>query len=118
MRRKLLPLLLAGCFCLVASAKDSDADLVMFWPNQENAILKLTFSKFQNMGSYGTQMTLVSNVLVQNVSEKLIPKASFTVTLLDKDRVRIGKGDLFLDDLSPGESAKVQFQCASAGVPQ
>ena len=89
----------------------------MFWPNQDNAILKLTFSRFQNMGTYGGQMTRVSNVVVQNLSTKLIPKASFSVALLDKDRVRVGNGNLVIDDLNAGESAKVQFQCESAGAP-
>jgi hypothetical protein len=118
----LLPILFLLTVALAAKDKDNDKDssgsgLVMFWPNQEAAILKLTFGRFQNMGTYGGQMTLISNVVVQNVSVKLIPKASFTVALLDKDRVRIGKGDLIVDDLNAGESAKVQFQCESAGAP-
>jgi hypothetical protein len=124
--RRVLIVLLPTLFLLTVAhaAKDKDNDkdssgsgLVMFWPNQEAAVLKLTFGRFQNMGTYGGQMTLISNVVVQNVSVKLIPKASFTVALLDKDRVRIGKGDLIVDDLNAGESAKVQFQCESAGAP-
>jgi len=99
------------------SKDQGDTGIVMFWPNQDNAILKLTFSRFQNMGTYGGQMTLVSNVVVQNLSTKLIPRASFSVALLDKDRVRVGNGNLVIDDLNPGESAKVQFQCESAGAP-
>jgi len=125
MRRFLLPLLLLVLLCTLAHAtkeKDGSKDqgdtgIVMFWPNQDNAILKLTFSRFQNMGTYGGQMTLVSNVVVQNLSTKLIPRASFSVALLDKDRVRVGNGNLVIDDLNPGESAKVQFQCESAGAP-
>ncbi len=125
MRRFLLPLLLLVLLCTLAHAtkekdgsKDqSDTGIVMFWPNQDNAILKLTFSRFQNMGTYGGQMTLVSNVVVQNLSTKLIPRASFSVALLDKDRVRVGNGSLVIDDLNAGESAKVQFQCESAGAP-
>jgi PEGA domain len=37
--------------------------------------------------------------------------------LLDKDKVRIGNGVLVVDDLNPGESARVQFQCTAVGVP-
>jgi hypothetical protein len=125
MRRFLLPLLSLALLCTSAHAtkekdgsKDQgDAGIVMFWPSQDFAILKLTFSRFQNMGTYGGQMTLVSNVVVQNLSAKLIPKASFSVSLLDKDRVRVGNGNLVIDDLNAGESAKVQFQCESAGAP-
>ena len=126
MRHFLILLVLFPLLCPAALAKDKDKDgskdqgesgIVMFWPNQDNAILKLTFSRFQNMGTYGGQMTLVSNVVVQNLSTKLIPRASFSVALLDKDRVRVGNGNLVIDDLSAGESAKVQFQCESAGAP-
>jgi hypothetical protein len=127
MRRFLVPLLMLAYLCPVAyahsdkdkdSSKDqSDAGMVMFWPGQDNAVLKLTFSRFQNMGTYGGQMTLVSNVVVQNLSAKLIPKASLSVALLDKDRVRIGSGTLTVDDLDAGESAKLQFQCQSVGAP-
>jgi hypothetical protein len=100
------------------SSKDQgDTGIVMVWPSQDNAILKLTFSRFQNLATYAGKMTLVSNVVVQNLSTKLIPKASFSVALLDKDRVRIGSGVLIVDDLNAGESAKVQFQCESVGAP-
>jgi PEGA domain len=100
------------------AAKDPPpSGLVMFWPSQDNAILKLTFGHFQNLATYGSQMTLVSTVLVQNVSPNLLPKASFSVSLLDKERVRVGSGTLVIDELNAGESAKVQFQCESSGAP-
>jgi hypothetical protein len=127
MRRFVVPLLVLASLCPASyanrdkdkdSSKDqSDSGMVMFWPNQDNAVLKLTFSRFQNMATYGGQMTLLSNVVVQNLSTKLIPKASLSVALLDKDRVRIGSGTLTVDDLEVGESAKVQFQCQSVGAP-
>jgi hypothetical protein len=99
------------------SKESSDAGIVMFWPGQDNAILKLTFSRFQNLATYAGKMTLVSTVIVQNVSAKPLPRASFSVALLDKDRVRVGNGALIIDDLDAGESAKVQFQCESVGAP-
>jgi hypothetical protein len=99
------------------SKDQGDAGIVMLWPSQDNAILKLAFSRFQNLATYAAKMTLVSDVVVQNLSTKLIPKASFSVALLDKDRVRIGSGVLIVDDLNAGESAKVQFQCESVGAP-
>jgi len=89
----------------------------MYWPNQDKPSLKITFNTFREMGDYGGKRTLVSDVVVQNASEKPIPHASFTVYLLDKDKVRIGNGVLVFDDLAPGESTKVQFQCATVGIP-
>jgi hypothetical protein len=107
----LLSLLLAST---MAFAKKSE--LVMTWP-QDNPTLKLTFSNFQNMGSFGGKSTLVSDVVVQNLTSKVMPRATFDVSLLDKNKVRIGTGLLVVDDLNPGQSAKVQFQCAAVGQP-
>jgi hypothetical protein len=91
--------------------------MVMLWPSQDKATLKLTFSQFRNLGGFEGKMTLISDVIVENLSSNVIPQASFTVSLLDKDRVRIGSGFLIVNDLNPGESAKVQFQCESVGPP-
>ncbi len=126
MPRILLCLLVLASFCTIIFAKEKEKDgskdqadpgLVMFWPSQENAMLKLTFSRFQNLATYAGKSTLASNVVVQNVSSKPIPKASFSVALLDKDRVRVGSGTLVVDDLNSGDSAKQQFLCEAVGIP-
>ncbi len=69
------------------------------------------------MGSYAGKMTLVSDVTVQNLSAKVMPRASFNVSLLDRNSVRLGNGLLIIEDLNPGQSAKIQFQCTSVGQP-
>jgi hypothetical protein len=122
MRRLFVSLLLVCLLCVVAHAKkEKDAskeqNMVLFWPNQDNAILKLTFGRFRNIATYVGQMTLISDVVVHNVSPKLIPRSSFSVALLDKERVRIGSGILVIDELNASESAKLQFQCVSVGPP-
>ena len=91
-------------------------DLVMMWP-PENRTLKLTFGTFHDMGAYAGKMTLVSDVTVQNLTAKVMPRASFNVSLLDRNNVRLGNGLLIIEDLNPGQSAKVQFQCTSVGQP-
>jgi hypothetical protein len=98
----------------VSFAKKSE--MVMMWP-LDNPTLKLTFGVFRDMGSYAGQMTLVSDVTVQNLTTKVMPRASFNVSLLDKNDVRIGNGLLIVEDLNPGQSAKVQFQCTAVGQP-
>jgi hypothetical protein len=60
---------------------------------------------------------LESHVLIENTSGKRIPQASFTVYLLDKDKVRIGNGMLSFSDLDPGQQAKLAFQVFSLGIP-
>lgn len=122
MRRVFLSVLVLTSLCHFVLAKDKDKDqanssLVIYWPVQDNAILKLTFSRFQNLASYEGQTTWASNVIVQNVSPKAIPKASFSVALLNKDHVRVGSGTLAIDDLNAGQSAAQQFLCESIGFP-
>jgi hypothetical protein len=55
--------------------------------------------------------------MIENMSGKRIPLASFTVYLLDKDKVRIGNGMLGFSDLDAGQQAKLAFQVSSLGVP-
>ena len=111
--------LLPFCFIFLATClfgKDAPP-IVMYWPSQEKPTLKVTFNTFRQVGDFGGKRTLLSDVIVQNVSDKPIPHASFTVYMLDKDKVRIGNGVLIFDDLTPGEATKVQFQCATVGLP-
>ena len=97
-------------------AKDNSG-IVMLWPSQDNATLKLTFGTFRSVAAYEGKLTLVSDVVIENMSSKAMPQASFSVFLLDKDRVRIGNGLLVVNDLGPSESVKVLFQCESVGAP-
>jgi len=111
-------LILFGSFLGEAKAKDKpEPSIVMLWPDQANPTLKLTFARFTQMAAYNGQVSLQSNVLVENLSRKQIPQASFTVYLLDKNKVRIGNGTLNFADLDPGQQAKIVFQVFSIGVP-
>jgi hypothetical protein len=93
----------------------TEPNLVMLWPPEKPA-LKLTFEKFRQVGNYVGQSTFVSETTVQNLTNKKIPRASFTVYLMDKNDVRIGDG-LQVSDLEAGQSAKIQFQASSVGIP-
>jgi len=112
-RVRLLPVLLILAFTLAFAKKP---DLIMMWP-PENPTLKLTFGTFHEVGSYLGKLSLVSDVTVQNLTAKVMPRASFNVSLLDRNNVRLGNGLLIIEDLNPGQSAKVQFQCSSVGQP-
>ena len=91
--------------------------IVMLWPDSASTTLKLTFGKFIQLAAYNGQLSLESPVLIENVSGKRIPLASFTVYLLDKDKVRIGNGNLSFTDLDPGQQEKLPFQVMSLGIP-
>jgi hypothetical protein len=115
-----LCVVLATSFIYAKDKKDKDKpepSIVMLWPDQASPTLKLTFEKFVQLGSYNGQLSLGSHVMVENTSGKRIPLASFTIYLLDKDKVRIGNGTLNITDLDPGQQVKLPFQVASLGIP-
>jgi hypothetical protein len=123
-RLKRLSSLAVAC-CLLFSvpfyAKDKKDDkpaaMVLLWPDQSSPALRLTFGKFSQLAAYNGQVSLGSNVLIENMSGKRIPQASFTVYMTDKDGVRIGSGELNVSDLEPGQPARVAFQVMSLGIP-
>ena len=113
----LLILLVSAVTVPTIRANRPGPSVVMLWPNAEKPTLKLTFGKFQQVGAYAGQISLMSQVMVENVSGKPIARASFTVYLLDKGKVRIGDGVLNVSDLGVGQQAKIAFQFRSIGVP-
>jgi hypothetical protein len=103
-------------FLAAAALAKNDPPIVMLWPPEKPA-LKLTFEKFHVQSSYGKQSVYTSDVTVQNLADQQIPRVLFTVSLLDKNNVRIGEGTLDVSGLDPGQSAKMEFQFYSVGVP-
>jgi hypothetical protein len=114
-RRKACAVFLFLAFSAVLSFAKNEP-LILVWPT-ENPALRLTFDKFRGEGSYAGQSSYVTDVTVENLTDKPIPRAVFTVYLLDKNKVRIGQTTLIVGDLEPRQSAKVQFQFNSVGVP-
>jgi hypothetical protein len=98
----------------VCSAKDQT--ITLLWPQDKPAI-KLTFGKFQQIAVLAGQSTFVCDVIVENLTEKPVPHASFTVYGNDKSGVRIGEGLLLLSDLNPQQQVKARLQFTSVGVP-
>jgi PEGA domain-containing protein len=116
--RVFLPLVSLVVLCLSTSAKEkAPSSLTMMWPDSSVPTLKLTFGRFVQQTGYGTELSFVTDVLVQNVSLKRIPRASLSVRIFDKDKVRIGDAVLNVTDLSPNESTKLAFQFLATGVP-
>ncbi|HYM78992.1 MAG TPA: PEGA domain-containing protein [Candidatus Dormibacteraeota bacterium] len=108
--------------CVLAKDKKDKKDkpepsIVMLWPDSAAPTIKLTFGRFVQLATYNGQLSLESQVLIENVSARRIPLASFTVYLLDKDKVRVGNGNLSFTDLDAGQQAKLAFQVFSVGVP-
>jgi PEGA domain-containing protein len=104
-------LILASGFCLA-----KDVTITLQWPQDKPAI-KLTFGKFQQIAVFAGQSTFVCDVVVENLTDKPVPRASFTVYGNDKNNVRIGEGLLSLSDLNPQQQIKARLQFTSVGVP-
>ena len=116
----ILCLLVVSSLVFGKDKKDKDKSapaMVMLWPNAGTPTLKLTFERFTQLAEYNGQLSLESHVLIENLSGKLIPQASFTVYMLDKDRVRVGNGTLNVSDLDANQQVKISFQVFSVGIP-
>lgn len=111
----LLVAILVATFTTALLAKN-EPPIVMTWPANKPA-LKLSFDKFRQVSIYAGQSSFVSDVTVQNLTDKQIPRASFTLYFMDKNKVRIGEGLLQVSDLEAGQSARIQLQFNSVGIP-
>jgi len=115
-----LCILLGVAFGWGKDKKEKDKNhppIIMFWPDQTSPSLKLTFEPFSQLATYNGQMSLGSHVLIENLSRKRIGQASFTVYLVDKDKVRVGNGVLSISDLEIGQQVRLSFQVMSVGTP-
>lgn len=117
--RTLRFLCIAVCLLIAPAWPKSkpEPSITVMWPDETNPTLKLVFGKFVQQPGYGAQMSFVCDVLVQNVSAKPIPRASLSVRLFDRDKVRIANAVLNVTDLSPSESTRIAFQFLSTGIP-
>jgi len=109
-------LFVLSCFAS-AKDKDKDVDLIIMWPNGGSPTLKVAFAKFREVSSYSGQHDFTEDVTVENVSSKNIPFASFTVYILDKDKVRIADTILQVKDLQPAQQARIPLQFHTSGLP-
>jgi hypothetical protein len=116
-RCRLMAILVFISSIALAKGKPEPAITTM-WPDSSNPTLKLVFGKFvQQALGYGGQTSFASDVLVQNVSAKRIPRASLTVRLFDRNKVRVGESVLNVNDLGPNESTMIAFQFFTTGLP-
>ena len=84
------------------------ADTVLTWPaNGSDAILRFTVGKLHQISSASGQSDLLGEALVENLSAKPIPSASFYLYLLDKSGKRVGEGYLEVTNLAAGKRAKI-----------
>jgi hypothetical protein len=113
-----LHVLLASLFlvnCGVCLAQAS-FPITLVWP-PDGPSLKFSFAKYQQSGLVNGQGIFVSDVIVENLSDQPVPKSVFTVFVMDKDGVRIGRGLLRLAEIASKGTQRSQIQFSVAGTP-
>src|SRR5258708_12307798 len=91
--------------CGAASAKEPPAQ-VMAWPASGPAVVRFTFGKFKETGSYGKRHSYTSDFTAENVWNKKISAAQFTVYAFDKAKIPIADGTINASSAPPVTTAK------------
>jgi hypothetical protein len=98
-----------------ASAKEPPGQ-VMLWPASGPPVVRFTFGKFKDAGSSGKQHNYTTDVTAENVWNKKISTAQFTVYAFDKAKVRIADGWISISDVDPGGIVKFQVFFNASGT--
>lgn len=115
-RCKLLVVCLLGLFLVVAEAKETPGQTIV-WPESGQPVLRFVFAKFREGTSYGRERNYTCDTTAQNVWSRKISDAVFSLYLFDKSNVRIGEGFVQVSNVGPGEMIKFQTTFHAAGVP-
>jgi hypothetical protein len=102
---------------LPALAKDAPPLQVIDWPATGTPTIRFTFSKFKPLPGMNTFHGYVMDTTAENLSQKLIPSARFSVYLFDKNKVRVGEDAIGLSNVGPGETVKFQTTVMASGIP-
>jgi len=106
---------LSVVFIAVSNAKEPPP-LVIDWPASGKTVLRFSFGKFKELSSVGKQHVYTTDVTAENLWEKKISRADFTLYVFDKAKVRIGEGWISISDVSPAGVVKFQTTITASGV--
>jgi hypothetical protein len=113
--RRLLSLLLVFLLLASALAKDTSQQVIV-WPESGAPVLRFTFGRFREIGEMGSQRTYVTDTTAQNLWDKTISLATFSLYLFDKNKARIGEGFITVSNVGLGETIKFQTTVGASGV--
>jgi PEGA domain len=117
MRRIAVSVLFLTITSLTVFAKDQPFQVVS-WPDAGQPVLRFTFSKFKDLGSgIGKERTYTTEVVADNLSERTISSANFSLYVFDKSKARIGEGYINLTNVAAGETVKFQVTISASGSP-
>jgi len=87
------------------------------WPESGQTVLRFSFSKFKDVGGMGKEHTYLTDTIAENVSDKTIGSANFSLYVFDKSNARIGEGYINLANVGPGQTVKFQITLSASGNP-
>jgi len=116
MRSFLVPLLFVTIAVSSLSAKDVPFE-ILTWPESGQPVLRFTFSRFKEIGGMGKERTYLTDTTAENLSDKMIGGANFSLYVFDKNKARIGEGYITLSNVSGGQTVKFQITLAASGNP-
>jgi hypothetical protein len=96
--------------------KDAPAQTVN-WPESGTPILRFTFSRFKEVGSFRNERTYVTDTTAENLWTKAIAEAAFSLYLYDKNNTRIGEGYISISNVGHGQLVKFQTTVNASGTP-
>lgn len=100
---------------VAANAKEAPP-LAMIWPASGQPVVRFSFGKFRETSSYGKHHDYTTDVTAENLWNKRISKAEFTLYVFDKAKVRIGEAWLAINDVGPREVVKFQTGIGASGT--
>jgi len=90
---------------------------ILTWPESGQPVLRFTFSRFKEIGGMGKERTYLTDTTAENLSDKMIGGANFSLYVFDKNKARIGEGYITLSNVSGGQTVKFQITLAASGNP-
>ena len=86
------------------------------WPDSGPSLVRISFGKLKEIASIGNRHSYLIDTTAENLWGKVIPSASFSLYLFDKNKVRIGEGYISLNNVGVGETVKFQVAMDAAGT--
>jgi hypothetical protein len=90
--------------------------LVIVWPASGEPVVRFSFGKLKEIGCSGNHHDYTADVTAENVWNKKISKAEFTLYFFDKAKVRIGEAWIAISDVGPGTVVKFRTSITASGT--
>jgi hypothetical protein len=113
--RLVVSLFFSLVFVVFANGKEAPLQ-VIDWPASGPTVVRFSFSKFKELSSVGKQHLYTTDVTAENLWNKKISRAEFTLYVFDKAKVRIGEGFVSVSDVSPAGVVKFQTTIPASGT--